>query len=701
MSTDEFRLPFIKGTLVQPEPHRDRDQCDLSGLEGHANASEKPIAIDLFSGAGGLSLGLQQAGFDVILGVDKESDAVATHGAYFGGASHRADLSDEKEVDRIIRSLENVNVALVAGGPPCQPFSRANEKVRSNQRRNDKNQDDRAGLWKTFLSVIEQVKPRAVLFENVPDLAFGSNADIFMEIVVALEDIGYSVHTRILSSGDYGVPQHRQRLFIVAVEQGIEYKWPRASQNQVTLADAIADLPVSSHETPNPAPYQQSDFPSALLEWLRTGVMDDHENVVYDHTARRVRPDDLEIYQKMEPGQIYDEIVPIGDPLRRYGKDDSKNFKDRRKRLSMLEPCRTITAHIAKDGYWYIHPEQDRTLTVREAARVQSFPDWFRFHGYPTAAYRQIGNSVPPLLSKALAEEILGAIESSSRTVQASVNENNLVATSAVRNIGAAVREGPSSRQVNILLGSSDLQLKDKSGSPWLYSGDPWELTLGIVFADQVVAAEAGTEKIRRSRAWARACKRWPTPADYIKLQGAIDIQVDDTGEGTSDEDLFLSFSPLKIPEREVKSTLGKVARWREANPEDDFVKGIDRHVPMRFKTEISSLLRDYNWSRLPVKSGPIRVADRLYGCEVGGTGANSRLNLARALARARDRRAYIVLCEIADLYCHSSNISNMNSQGERRGPECFRCPLNSCCITGSSGPGDNTQLPFLSPEMH
>ena len=100
MSTDEFRLPFVRGTLVEPEPFRDRDPCDLPGLEKHARESTKPIAIDLFCGAGGLSLGLREAGFDVILGVDHASDAVATHRSYFGGVSHLADLSDEEEVGK-------------------------------------------------------------------------------------------------------------------------------------------------------------------------------------------------------------------------------------------------------------------------------------------------------------------------------------------------------------------------------------------------------------------------------------------------------------------------------------------------------------------------------------------------------------------------------------------------------------------------
>ena len=692
MSTDEFRLPFIKGTLVEPEPYRDRDPCDLTGLEDHARESTKPIAIDLFCGAGGLSLGLREAGFDVILGVDSESDAVATHGAYFGGASHQADLSDEKEVTRIVRSLERVEVALIAGGPPCQPFSRANVQMRSKQNGTEKKLDDRVGLWKTFLSVIEQVKPRAVLFENVPDLAFSTNAHVFMEIIVALEDLGYSVHARILNSWDYGVPQQRQRLFIVAVEQGIEYNWPRASQNAVTLADAIEDLPGSSHETPNPAPYQLPDFPSGLLEWLRQGVRPDDETVVYDHTARRVRDDDAEIYQRMKPGQIYNEVVPTGDPLRRYGKDDDINFKDRWKRLSMSEPCRSITAHIAKDGYWYIHPEQDRTLTVREAARVQSFPDWFRFYGYPTAEFRQIGNSVPPLLGKALAEEVLAALEKRSGQV-AGAGTYEGMGTLTPPGDNCSGPAGPSSSEVYSLLESIDFIPEEDSGSPWLYSTDPWQLTLGVVFADQVEGVPGYSEKNRRLRAWTRACKSWPTPGKYVIRPDNNDFPDHRPREATPEEDLVQSFGPLKISGEEVKSTLQGIAEWRISDPGEDFVKGIDSHVSARFKSEISWLLRDYQWSRLPAKSGPMRVADRLYGYGDQGTGANSRLNLARALARARDRRAWIALCEIADLYCHPST---PDSQGVIKKTDCFRCPLNTTCISGFSEPVVNKTNPLF-----
>ena len=693
MSTDEFRLPFVRGTLVEPEPFRDRDPCDLPGLERHARESTKPIAIDLFCGAGGLSLGLREAGFDVILGVDHASDAVATHGAYFGGVSHLADLSDEEEVGKIVRSLASVKVDLIAGGPPCQPFSRANVQTRSKQNGTEKKQDDRAGLWKTFLSVIEQVQPRAVLFENVPDLAFSANAHVFMEIVVALEDLGYSVHARILNSSDYGVAQQRQRLFIVAVEKGIDYTWPLASQNGATLADAIKDLPTSSDKTRNPTRYEPSTRPSGLLEWLRSGVRPDEETIVYDHTARRVRKDDLKIYKRMKEGQIYDEVVPAGDPLRRYGKEANGDFKDRYKRLAWNEVCRSITAHISKDGYWYVHPEQHRTLTVREAARVQSFPDWFRFYGYPTAGFKQIGNSVPPLLGKALGKELLSALEKQTGQVTGAgvdADSDDRMDVFALPGDRCTGSEGPSSSDLYSVLESIELE---DSGSPWLYSTDPWQLTLGIVFADQVEGVPGYSEKNRRLRAWTRACKSWPTPERYTILTDNNDLPGHGPREATPEEDLVQSFGPLRISGEDVKSALQRIAEWRIGDPGEDFVKGIDRHVPPRFKHEISSLLIDYNWSRLPNKSGPMRVADRLYGYGARGTGAHSRLNLARALARARDRRAWIALCEIADLYCHPPIPDN---QGEIKKPNCFQCPLNAVCISRFSEPVANQMNPLF-----
>jgi DNA (cytosine-5)-methyltransferase 1 len=692
VSTDEFRLPFVRGTLVEPEPFRDRDPCDLPGLERHARESTKPIAIDLFCGAGGLSLGLREAGFDVILGVDHASDAVATHRSYFGGVSHLADLSDEEEVGKIVRSLASVKVDLIAGGPPCQPFSRANVQTRSKQNGTEKKQDDRAGLWKTFLSVIEQVQPRAVLFENVPDLAFSANAHVFMEIVVALEDLGYSVHARILNSSDYGVAQQRQRLFIVAVEKGIDYTWPLASQNGATLADAIKDLPTSSDKTLNPTRYEPSTRPSELLEWLRSGVRPDEETIVYDHTARRVRKDDLKIYKRMKEGQIYDDVVPAGDPLRRYGKEADGNFKDRYKRLAWDEVCRSITAHISKDGYWYVHPEQHRTLTVREAARVQSFPDWFRFYGYPTAGFKQIGNSVPPLLGKALGKELLAALEKQTGQVtrDAADDRRDAFASTGERCTGPG---GPSSSDVYSVLESIDFIPEEASWSPWLYSTDPWLLTLGIVFADQVEGVTGFSPRNRRLRAWTRACNSWPTPGKYVIRRDNNNLPDDGPREATTEEDLVQSFGPLRISGEEIGSALQKIAEWRIGDPGEDFVKGIDRHVPPRFKNEISSLLIDYNWSRLPNKSGPMRVADRLYGYGARGTGAHSRLNLARALARARDRRAWIALCEIADLYCHPPISDN---QGGTKKPECFLCPLNTVCVSRFSEPVANQMDPLF-----
>jgi DNA (cytosine-5)-methyltransferase 1 len=170
------------------------------------------------------------------------------------------------------------------------------------------------------------------------------------------------------------------------------------------VRDAIGDLPpLDGGQTADPIP-RQDRILSELALRLRSGVASDESEIIYDHITRSVRPDDLEAFRLLPPGGTY---ADLPDRLQRYRSDI---FTDKYKRLEWDQPSRSITAHLAKDGYWYIHPDQHRTLSVREAARIQTFPDWFRFSGAPTVRLRQIGNAVPPILAEAVGHSVLAAL---------------------------------------------------------------------------------------------------------------------------------------------------------------------------------------------------------------------------------------------------------------------------------------------------
>ncbi|MET9336637.1 DNA cytosine methyltransferase [Nonomuraea sp. NPDC003804] len=359
------------------------------------------LAVDLFSGAGGLSLGLEQAGWTVVAAADYDKRAVETHRANFPGLSLNIDLSDTAERTQLVQLLKGTKIDLVAGGPPCQPFSRAGRsKIRSLVEHAGRDPHDaRKELWRAFLDVVLAIKPRAVLMENVPDMALGDDFRVVREIVGNLENAGYHTDVRLVDAWKYGVPQHRKRLILLARNDHHEFSWPDP-QKKVTVRDAIGDLPVLPENDPigdRSLPYRGKAGASEFAHRMRAK---EESGKVWDHMTRPVRPDDLEVFKLMDHKTLYSAIP---ENLRRYNAD---TFDDKYKRLDWDDLSRSITAHIAKDGYWYIHPEQHRTITVREAARIQTFPDHFRFSGTRSDAFRQVGNAVPPELGRFAAQAI-------------------------------------------------------------------------------------------------------------------------------------------------------------------------------------------------------------------------------------------------------------------------------------------------------
>ncbi|MGW6584656.1 DNA (cytosine-5-)-methyltransferase [Streptomyces globisporus] len=414
MQESHYGVPLERSDPLKLKPHRDSCRPDqfAKWLEGYGQG--RRLAVDLFSGAGGLSLGLQRAGWTVAAAVDFNERALETHAANFPGMSLHMDLGNPAERDKLERLLEPAKgeIDLVAGGPPCQPFSRAGRsKIRHLIDHHGRDPHDlRKELWGAYLDVIKRIRPRAVLMENVPDMGLGDDFFVVRVIEQQLEELGYATQVRLVDAWRYGVPQHRKRLILLARNDVEKFEWQQElpEDERTTLRDAIGDLPPLtvapkervgerelSYDTPSS---KQSAFATDMRKRARSGI-------VFDHMTRRVRPDDFVIFESMNSKTLYSEIDPA---LQRYKAD---HFTDKYKKLDWDDLSRSITAHIAKDGYWYIHPDQNRTLTVREAARVQTFPDRFRFAGTRSDAFRQIGNAVPPLLGMAAARALLPVAE--------------------------------------------------------------------------------------------------------------------------------------------------------------------------------------------------------------------------------------------------------------------------------------------------
>ena len=430
---------------------------DEEGWEAWIRDSTRPIAIDLFCGAGGLSHGLEAAGFRVALAVDLDERALESHAHNLPGPAVRLDLGAARARDELVTMFKGVQVDLIAGGPPCQPFSRAGRsKIQSLVDRGVRDPVDiRKELWRAFLDVVERIRPRAVLMENVPDMALGDDMMALRAMIDRLERAGYEADARIVDAWRHGVPQHRQRLILVGIQDGAAFEWP-GSVERVTVRDAIGDLPVLDVAPDRPLGAEVMEYrPREVSDFARKArkeCVGSAAAVVHDHHTRSVREDDFEAFSLMSSGTQYSDLPA---ELKRY-RDDI--FTDKYNRLDWSDLSRTITAHLAKDGYWYIHPDQHRTLTVREAARLQTFPDTFRFAGSRSHQFQQIGNAVPPALGEVIGSAILVSFR---RDEEPRARLSNQRSTFRER----------------LALWAED----DRVDAPWAYPGDPWPVAVGLL----------------------------------------------------------------------------------------------------------------------------------------------------------------------------------------------------------------------------
>lgn len=371
-------------------------------------------AIDLFCGAGGLTQGFRDAGFDVRLGLDKDKDAIATYRANHPDAvavrSSITDLTPEE-----ILELAGGHVDVVVGGPSCQGFSTAGRRhgwVRADDERNQ--------LWSHMLSVVETIRPRAFLMENVPGLVYWKSGEFGELIIKGFEGLGYTVTSHILLAADFGVPQRRRRMFLVGVLGPKPFKFPdpthmgswrrdyldrweaervrRGLLRHISCWEAIGDLPelgspgMDRIDARRVTPYMR------LMRIGREGVA--------DHETHETSAEQLELVRHVPQGGTWRDIPPhlLPDRFRGMRRTDSTNLLGR---LEPTLPSYTMTTQFMNITVGCnIHPYEDRALTVREGARLQSFPDRYQFIGTLASRARQIGNAVPPLLAQILAAEI-------------------------------------------------------------------------------------------------------------------------------------------------------------------------------------------------------------------------------------------------------------------------------------------------------
>lgn len=403
-------LPTTRGTCVQLPSKIDDPEEKQRWLQKLCDPAE-PKLIDLFCGAGGMSEGFVNAGFTVAVALDHDQYACETFAANIPSRVICTDISKIKDPARILDGLEYTSIDVIVGGPPCQGFSNVGRaRILSLEEEKQRVLLARNELYQQYFRFVEQFRPAFFIIENVPTLIKFGEGEYLKGIQQECDRLGYSWEYRVVDAADYGVPQIRRRLFIVGSKVGRLFRWPRMTyENQaMTLQDAIDDLPrVLPPSLEECLLYDPGRIRSLYQQLMRSRVLSEDREKIYDHVVRPVREDDKHIFTHMKPGDRY---IDIDERYRRY---NSASFKDKYYMLRQDQPGVTITAHMAKDGYRYIHWDisQCRTLSVREAARIQSFGDHFRFAGFRSSRFIQIGNAVPPLLAEAISKQILRGLQ--------------------------------------------------------------------------------------------------------------------------------------------------------------------------------------------------------------------------------------------------------------------------------------------------
>ena len=446
----------------------------------------EPRVLDLFSGCGGISLGFHSAGFKISSFIEIDKHAAETHCKnFFDNDSEKytptditkispKDFAKQQKLGPISSSID-----VVVGGPPCQAYSLVGRAKLRNLKNNKHahNQDKRGSLYIHFIEYIKAFNPLVILMENVPEIFRYNNTCLPQEISNELSKYGYTVRYTLMNSVFYGVPQLRERMFLLAYAKELNttpsfpkpthvYNLPQGYINirnsihkisskidnyvppvekktgktsAISAGEALEDLPeikpkdiVRGTKHFDKLKKYNNKTLSEYATTMRTWKGFENDKGVKDHVTRYL-PRDFQIFSRMKENDLYPDALKIArnlfkkkvanENLRRGTKKylelekqtvppyDEKKFRDKWRKIAKNHPVRTLTAHLGKDSYSHIHYGQSRTISVREAARLQSFPDGFIFCGSMGAAFRQIGNSVPPLLAKKIAEKVKEVFE--------------------------------------------------------------------------------------------------------------------------------------------------------------------------------------------------------------------------------------------------------------------------------------------------
>lgn len=396
--------------------------------------------IDLFAGASGMSEGFIKAGFNPISHIEMDKDAcdsIKTRAVYhyltkekkekiyfdyLKGNVSREELYDEvpKEVlnsvlnieitddsikgifSKIDILLQGEKVDLIIGGPPCQAYS-----LLGRHQENIEN-DPRNKLYIQYGRFLKHYGPKAFVFENVPGLLSANKGQHFKNLKMYFRKLGYEVYHDTLDASDYGVLQARKRIIIIGWKKNIDFGFPEIEKTNKTFIvnDIFRDLPKLK---PGEA-RQIANYTIAKNEYLEKFELRNGVDFVTQHISRPHNERDLKIYKiAINKWNKNNERLKYPDlPTELKSHKNETSFIDRYKVVNGNGVSHTVVAHIAKDGHYYIHPDikQCRSISVREAARLQSFPDDFYFEGSRSAAFRQIGNAVPPLMAYAIAKSI-------------------------------------------------------------------------------------------------------------------------------------------------------------------------------------------------------------------------------------------------------------------------------------------------------
>jgi len=393
--------------------------------------------IDLFGAPGGMSLGFKMAGLKPLATVDVSKEGLETFAANFPEVPRQniieADASSDNVLSKFkaITSLQRGDIDVIIGGPPCQGFSTIGRIKIANLVKNGQRtgrsanprfiDDPRNNLYKAFIKFVRYYKPKAVVMENVLGMVSYKDGDVVKEIKNNFKNVGYkNVDYRILNAADYGTPQKRRRIFFIGTRSESEIKWPKQThfaksdfdrsvlspnlKEYVSVGDAIGDLPAV------PAPHRGLKISDVVLSYPKKAISDyqrwarENSTELHNHISRWHRDIDVKIFSTMGQGQTW---IQLPAKYRKKIGYSDESFDDKWKKLVWDEPSWTIVSHLHKDGYMYIHPKKPRTISVREAARLQGFPDSFVFLGHRTAQFKQVGNAVPPLMAESVGKQLL------------------------------------------------------------------------------------------------------------------------------------------------------------------------------------------------------------------------------------------------------------------------------------------------------